>query len=230
MAVIENNAHRDPTRVLLIEDHASFRQALAFMFEREEEFVVAGQAGTLAEAERLVRGEPDEADVAIVDLGLPDGDGFGLIEELAATGGGMTTLVLSASLEPARFARAVEAGASGVLHKAAAIGDIVEAVRRLKAGEALLSPDEVIEMLRMVSRKRQEEYEAQKAIDRLTRREREVLQALAEGSDSKEIAAKLKITVETERTHMVNILNKLGVHSRLQALVFAARHGIVEIR
>ena len=229
-AVIENNAHKDPTRVLLVEDHASFRQALAFMFEREEEFVVAGQAGTVDEAQRFVPKEQAGADVAIVDLGLPDGDGFGLIEELAAAGGGMTTLVLSASLEPARFARAVEAGASGVLHKAAAIGDIVEAVRRLKAGKALLSPDEVIEMLRMVSRKRQEEYEAQKAIDRLTRREREVLQALAEGSDSKEIAAKLKITVETERTHMVNILNKLGVHSRLQALVFAARNGIVEIR
>ncbi len=228
-AVIENNAQKDSTRVLLVEDHASFRQALAFMFEREEEFVVAGQAGTLAEAQRFIRKEPDVADVAIVDLGLPDGDGFGLIEELASTGGGVTTLVLSASLEPARFARAVEAGASGVLHKAAAIGDIVEAVRRLKAGEAMLSPDEVIEMLRMVSRKRQEEYEAQKAIDRLTPREKEVLQALAEGLDSKEIAAKLRVTVETERTHMVNILNKLGVHSRLQALVFAARHGIVEI-
>ena len=229
-AVVEDNAHKDPTRVLLVEDHASFRQALAFMFEREDDFVVTGQAGTLAEAEMLVREEPDGADVAIVDLGLPDGDGFGLIEEMAAAGGGMTTLVLSASLEPARFARAVEAGASGVLHKAAAIGDIVEAVRRLKAGEALLSPDEVIEMLRVVSRKRQEEYEAQKAIDRLTPRERQVLQTIAEGSDSKEIADKLKITVETERTHMVNILNKLGVHSRLQALVFAARHGIVEIR
>ena len=229
-AVVEDNAHKGPTRVLLVEDHASFRQALAFMFEREDDFVVTGQAGTLAEAEMLVREEPDGADVAIVDLGLPDGDGFGLIEEMAAAGGGMTTLVLSASLEPARFARAVEAGASGALHKAAAIGDIVEAVRRLKAGEALLSPDEVIEMLRMVSRKRQEEYEAQKAIDRLTPRERQVLQTIAEGSDSKEIAHKLKITVETERTHMVNILNKLGVHSRLQALVFAARHGIVEIR
>ena len=229
-AVIENNAQNDSTRVLLVEDHASFRQALAFMFEREEEFVVAGQAGTLAEAERFVRQKPVGADVAIVDLGLPDGDGFGLIEELALSEGGVTTLVLSASLEPARFARAVEAGASGVLHKAAAIGDIVEAVRRLKAGEALLSPDEVIEMLRMVSRKRQEEYEAQQAVDRLTPRERQVLRALAEGMDSKEIASELKITVETERTHMVNILNKLGVHSRLQALVFAARHGIVEIR
>jgi DNA-binding NarL/FixJ family response regulator len=133
-------------------------------------------------------------------------------------------------LEPARFARAVEAGASGVLHKAAAIGDIVQAVKRLRAGEALLAPDEVIQMLRMVSRQRQEEMEAQRAIDRLTRREKEVLRALAEGLDSKEIAGKLHITIETERTHMVNILNKLGVHSRLQALVFAARNGLVEIR
>lgn len=215
---------------MLVEDHASFRQALAFMFEREEEFVVAGQAGTLAEAYEFIRREPDGVDVAIVDLGLPDGDGFELIEELSSAERGVTTLVLSASLEPARFAHAVEAGASGVLHKAAAISDIVEGVRRLKAGEALLSPDEIIEMLRMVSRKRQEEQEAQKAIDRLTPRERQVLQALAEGLDSKDIASKLKITVETERTHMVNILNKLGVHSRLQALVFAARHGIVAIR
>lgn len=214
---------------MLVEDHASFRQALAFMFEREEEFVVAGQAGTLAEAYEFLREAPDGADVAIVDLALPDGDGFGLIEELASAGRGVTTLVLSASLEPARFAHAVEAGASGVLHKAAAISDIVGAVRRLKAGEAMLLPNEIIAMLRMVSRKRQEENEAQKAIDRLTPRERQVLQALAEGLDSKDIARKLKITVETERTHVVNILNKLGVHSRLQALVFAARHGVVEI-
>ncbi len=226
----EGVVEREKTRILLVEDHASFRQALAFMFEREPEFAVVGQAGTLAEARQLLNGSAGETDVAVCDLALPDGDGFDLIEELAANGGGVITLVLSASLEPARFARAVEAGASGVLHKAAAIGDIVEAVKRLRAGEALLSPDEVIEMLRMVSRQRQEQLEAQRAIDRLTRREREVLQALAEGLDSKDIAEKLHITVETERTHMVNILNKLGVHSRLQALVFAARNGLVEIR
>ena len=117
-----------------------------------------------------------------------------------------------------------------MLHKAVAIGDIVDAVRRLNAGEALLSPNKIIDMLRIVSRKRQEGLEAQKSIDQLTRREREVLQALAEGLDSRDIAEKLHITVETERTHMVNILNKLDVHSRLQALVFAARNGVVEIR
>jgi DNA-binding NarL/FixJ family response regulator len=199
------------------------------MFEREGEFVVTGQAGSLAEARAFLRKVPDGTDVAVVDLALPDGDGFGLIEELSSSPG-IITLVLSASLEPTRFARAVEAGASGVLHKSAAIGEIVGAVRRLNAGEALLSPTEVIEMLRMVSRKRQEEYEARRAIEKLTPRERQVLQALAEGLDSKDIAEKLNITVETERTHMVNILGKLDVHSRLQALVFAARHDLVEIR
>ncbi|CAN5718048.1 response regulator transcription factor [soil metagenome] len=229
MAVIENHTQENSTRILLVEDHASFLQALAFMFEREEEFVVSGQAGSLAEARALLRKLPDGVDVAVVDLALPDGDGYGLIEELSSLPDVMT-LVLSASLEPARFARAVEAGASGVLHKSAAIGEIVDAVRRLRAGEALLSPAEVIEMLRMVSRKRQEEYEARRAMERLTPREKQVLQALGEGLDSKDIAEKLNITVETERTHMVNILGKLDVHSRLQALVFAARHGLVEIR
>ena len=229
MAIIENHAREYSTRILLVEDHASFRQALAFMFEREQEFIVAGQAGSLAEARAFMRKVPDGIDVAVVDLALPDGDGFGLIVELASRPDVMT-LVLSASLEPTRFARAVEAGAAGVLHKSAAIGEVVEAVRRLKSGEALLSPAEVIQMLRMVNRKRQEEYEAQRAVEKLTPREKQVLQALAEGLDSKDIAEKLHITVETERTHMVNILGKLDVHSRLQALVFAAHHGLVEIR
>ena len=227
---VRNGGDMEKTRILLVEDHASFRQALAFMFEREEEFAVVGQVGSLAEAREFLNGSGAKTDVAVCDLALPDGDGFDLIEELSSRHDNVTTLVLSASLEPARFARAVEAGASGVLHKSAAISEIVEAVRRLRAGEALLSPNEIVEMLRMVSRKRQEEMEAQRAIGKLTRREKEVLQALAEGLDSKSIAEKLHITVETERTHMVNILGKLGVHSRLQALVFAARNGVVEIR
>ena len=227
-AIIDNMQERS-TRIFLVEDHASFRQALAFMFEREGEFVVTGQAGSLAEAHAFLRRSPDDFDVAVVDLSLPDGDGFGLIAELSSRPNVMT-LVLSASLEPTRFARAVEAGASGVLHKSAPIGEIVDAVRRLRSGEALLSPAEVVEMLRMVSRRRQEEYEARRAIEKLTPREKQVLSALGEGLDSRDIAEKLHITIETERTHMVNILGKLDVHSRLQALVFATRHGLVEIR
>jgi two-component system nitrate/nitrite response regulator NarL len=229
VAVIEDHTQEHSTGILLVEDHASFRQALAFMFERQGEFAVAGQVGSLAEARAFLKKSPEAFDVAVVDLALPDGDGFGLIEELSSRPGVMT-LVLSASLEPTRFATAVEAGASGVLHKSAPVGEIVDAVRRLRSGEAVLSPAEVVQMLRMVSRKRQEEYEARRAIEKLTPREKQVLMALGEGLDSKDIAEKLHITVETERTHMVNILSKLDVHSRLQALVFAARHGIVEMR
>jgi DNA-binding NarL/FixJ family response regulator len=215
---------------LLVEDHVSFRQALAFMFEREPDFEVVGQVGSLGEVGKLPGGLLKDVEVAVVDLALPDGDGLDLIEDLSVNEPQIATLVLSASLESGRFARAIEAGAACVLHKATPIKDIVEAVRRLKAGEALHSPGEVIELLRLVSREREEKREVLQAIERLTSREREILQALAEGLESREIAEKLNITVETERTHMVNILHKLGVHSRLQALVFAVRHGLVEIR
>ncbi|MBA3474446.1 MAG: response regulator transcription factor [Rubrobacter sp.] len=216
--------------MLLVEDHASFRQALAYLFEAEPEFVVAAQAGSLAESREAINGSREEIDVAVVDLALPDGDGIELIQELSARSTGVTTLVLSASVDRAELARAVDAGAAGVLHKAAAVTEIVESVRRLKAGEVLLSHAEVIEMLRVASVRRQEVHEARLLLGKLTCREREVLEALAEGLDSKEIAEKLNITFETERTHMVNILNKLDARSRLQALVFAARHGIVEFR
>ena len=228
-AAIEERAKNDPIRVLLVEDHVSFRQALAFLLEREPGFEVVEQVGSVAEARALDGRFLEDVEVAIVDLALPDGSGIDLIEDFSSRPR-VVTLVLSASLEPGRFARAVEAGASGVLHKSTPIKEIVQAVRKLRDGEALLLPGEVVEMLRLVSRERQEKLAARQAVELLTPREKEVLQALAEGLESREIAEKLNVTVETERTHMENILNKLDVHSRLQALVFAARHGVVQIR
>jgi PAS domain S-box-containing protein len=216
----------EPARILLVEDHASMRQALASVFEREPEFTVVGQAGSLDEA----RGMLHEVDVAIVDLGLPDGYGGDLIRELRTGNPRAQALVLSAALDRGETARAVEAGAAGVLHKTARIEEVVEAVRRLRAGEALLALEEVVELLRYASSRKETEYEAHQAIARLTSREKEVLELLARGLDSKQIAGRLHISVKTEANHMTSILNKLGVHSRLQALVFAVRHGLVEIQ
>ena len=213
-------------RVLLLEDHASFRQALALIIEREPDFSVVAQAGSLAEARALL---PQDVDVAVVDLSLPDGEGRTVITALHRASPRTRVLVPTASLDPVQRAQAVEAGAAGVLHKAAALDEIVSAVRRLGAGEWLFAPHELVEMLRFVSRHRDQQREATLLLQQLTPREREVLQALAAGLDSKQIAERLYITVETERTHMVNILSKLGVHSRLQALVFALRHGAVAI-
>ena len=194
-AVIEDHP-RDDHRIgiLLVEDHVSFRQALAFMLEREPGFDVVAQVGSVAETRALDSKLLEEVEVAIVDLALPDGDGLDLLEDLSSR---TVTLVLSANLEPGRFARAVEAGASGVLHKSTPITEIVDAVRRLEAGEALLSPGDVVEMLRLVNRERQEELSARRAVERLTPRETEVLQALAEGLESREIAERFSVTVET---------------------------------
>jgi DNA-binding NarL/FixJ family response regulator len=212
-------------RVLLVDDHASFRQPLAFMMEREPDFKVVAQAGSLAEARRVLQG----VDVALVDLELPDGNGVDVVRELRATNPQGMVLVLSAVTNRVQLAQAVEAGAAGVVHKSARISEIIDAVRRLSEGEQLLSSGEVIEMLRLVGEQRERGREAQSALARLTKREREVLQALAGGLNDKEIAERLQISAETARTHMVNILAKLGVDSRLQALVFAVRHGAVTI-
>lgn len=213
-------------RILLVEDHASFRQAVASVFEREPGFTVVAQAGSLAEARRML----DGVDIAIIDLALPDGYGGELIKDLRDANPGAMALVLSASLDRAETARAVESGAAGVLHKSVELDEVVHAVRRVRAGEMLLSPEEVVKLLRFASSRRQHEYESRQAIAQLTPREREVLQALAEGLDGPEIAGRLRISIPTERNHMASILAKLGVHSRLQALVFALRHNVVSVR
>lgn len=215
-------------RILLVEDHASFRQTLAFIFGQEPEFEVVAQAGSLAEARRQAPGL--EADLGVIDLSLPDGEGTELIRELREANRDFAALILTASLDKVEHARAVEAGAAGVLHKSADVDEILDATRRLAAGETLLSPQELVELLRLAGQGREEEREARASLGQITPREKEVLQALAEGLSNKEIAARLHVSVDTERTHMMNILNKLGVHSRLQALLFAARHGLVELK
>jgi PAS domain S-box-containing protein len=222
----DRNELEEEARILLVEDHASFRQAMALILDQESGFSVIGQARSLAEAREMLGG----VDVAIVDLGLPDGYGGELIKELRALNPEAQALVLSASLERSEIARAVECGAAGVLHKSASVAEIIEAVWRLKAGEALLPTEETVELLRLAGSRREEEYEARQAIARLTPREKEVLRAVAEGLGSKEIAERLHIATETERNHMQSILAKLEVHSRLQALVFALRHGVVKVR
>jgi DNA-binding NarL/FixJ family response regulator len=171
----------------------------------------------------------DGIDVAVVDLDLPDGNGAELIGELRTVNPHAMTLVLTASDDRRVHAQAVEAGATGVLHKSTRIKEIIEAVRRLEEGGELLSPNEIGELLRLAGQQRTQDREARLAIELLTPREREVLQALAEGLSDKEIAERLYVGVGTVRSHVVHILEKLGVHSRLQALVFAVRHGVVEI-
>jgi DNA-binding NarL/FixJ family response regulator len=216
----------EEVRILLVEDHTSFRQALASVLGQVQGFSIVGQAGSLSEAREVLS---TGVDVAIVDLGLPDGYGGELIKELRETNPQAQVLVLSASLERPEVARAVESGAAGVLHKSTGLDQIVEAVRRPKMGQTLVPLGDIVELMRFASSRREEEYEARRAIARLTPREREVLHALADGLNTKEIADRLCLSVTTARNHLGSIFAKLEVHSQLQALVFALRYGLVDI-
>jgi PAS domain S-box-containing protein len=222
----EDGGEGDVVRILLVEDHAAVREAIAAMFEREPGFTVVGQAGSLAQARGMLTG----VDVALLDLGLPDGFGPDLIRELRARSPRAEALVLSAALDRSSLARAVASGAAGAIDKVAHLDEIVDAVRRLRAGETLLAIDEVTELVAYERRRREEEAVDRDALARLTPREREVLQALADGLDSQAVADRLHITLRTERNHVANILAKLGVHSQLQALVSCLRYGVVELR
>ena len=122
------------TRVMLVDDHADFRRLMTAMLGREPDLEVVAQAGSLAEARSHAAAV--SFDVAVLDLGLPDGNGVDLIAELREANPGATGLVLSASLDPTSLERAADAGADEILDKFATPGEVVGAIRRLGTGEA----------------------------------------------------------------------------------------------
>ena len=214
-------------RVLLLDDHTSFRELLALRLAREPDLTVVMEAGSLAEGRQAV-GQV-EADVALVDLDLPDGSGVELIRDLRKMNPQAQAVLLTASGDRHLHAEAIAAGASGVLSKTVGSAEIIGAIRRLFAGEALLSPSEAMELFRLADRRRDAELSGHRIIEQLTPRERDLLLLLAEGLADAAIAERLSISPKTVRNQMVGLLAKLNVDSRLQALVVAVRYGIVTI-
>jgi DNA-binding NarL/FixJ family response regulator len=214
-----------PVKVLLVDDHAAFREPLAFMLGRQPNIEIIAQAGSVAEATPLL----DQPDLAVLDLHLGDGEGIDLIRTLRAVNPRCRVLLLTASTEMEDRARAVEAGADGVMYKSSSVTEVIDAIKRLSAGEALLTQGEVIDLLRYAAQRRERDWSARSSLERLTPRERQVLEEVAKGLSDKEIALALSVSHETVRTHMVNILGKLGVESRLQALLQAVRYGMIKL-
>lgn len=212
-------------RILIVDDHTAFRQPLGFLFDQEPDFKVVAQAGSLDAAQAHL----DEIDVAVIDMDLPDGRGIELIETLRRVNPHCKPLVLTGSAPCDELAHALQAGAAGLLRKTARIDEIIAAVRMLGTGQPLPPSWEIVGLLQQAYARREHERGIQHIINQLTAREHEVLQALSDGLTDKQIAARLNVSSETIRTHMANILAKLGVESRLQALVWAIRHGIIKI-
>ena len=218
-----------PIHLLLVDDHAAFRVPLALVLEREPDLTVAVQTGSLAETRVALPTIAKRVDVALVDLHLPDGNGVEIVRDLRTGLWHSQTIVLTADTDKTHHAQAIEAGAACILSKSAHPSEIVDAIRRVHAGELVQPAHEIIELLHLAREEGERSRGVQATLAQLTTREHEVLAALAEGLDNKAIADRLFISPDTARAHVVKVLGKLGVESRLQAAIFAIRHGIGSI-
>lgn len=212
-------------RVLLVDDHVSSRSPLAFLLNHEPGLVVVGEAGSIADALTKL----DNVDVAVIDLDLPDGRGGSLIPKLRERSPGSSAIILTGSSNLLDCARAIQQGATAALHKSSSTDMVIQAVRRAYAGEPIHTREECAEFVRVTQLHEHRSKERHRLRAELTQRERELLVALAEGLSDREMADRLSISPRTVQSHMTRLFEKLETESRLQALIVAVRHGLVEI-
>jgi two-component system NarL family response regulator len=179
-------------------------------------------------AEAVDEAERTNPDIALIDATLPVRDGVEATSLIRERVPGCRVLMLAGDHDENLLVEALGAGANGYLSKESPLSELIQATRQVHAGETLV-PRQMLGALidRLITRRREQD-EAIRRMSSLTRREREVLAQLANGADNEAIADALVISPETARTHVQNVLGKLGVHSRLEAQAFVHRHGIFE--
>lgn len=209
--------------IVIADEQSLFREAVRLVLEAEPDFRIVGEArdgfGAVAEVERT------QPDVVLLDANLPNGDGIRVTRLIAERSPKSRVLFLSSEEDVSVLAEALEAGASGYLTKTALLSELIDATRAIHRGDAMVPPRMLGPLLERLIRRRREHDEAARRLMRLTKREREVLALLSDGVENDGIAQALVISPETARTHIQNVLGKLGVHSRLEAAAFARRAG-----
>jgi DNA-binding NarL/FixJ family response regulator len=219
-----------PTRILVVDDDEAFRESVCTAIARDDAMVLAAQAGSVAGArEAIVRGN---FDVALVDLGLPDGNGIDLIREIAQTRPETDVMVVTVFGDEAHVIASIEAGATGYLLKRSLIDTLGATVRELRAGGSPISPVIARQLLHRFKRGADDAAAAQQAVaviddGGLSEREREVLLFIAKGFTVGEIANMLHLSAHTVATHVKHIYRKLAVHSRTEAVYEAGRMGLL---
>ena len=217
---------REPIDVLLVEDHPIVAEGLRLTLSRHPDLRVVATGATMAEGIRLAT--ELRPDVVLLDQHLPDGSGADAARAIRAAAPATVLVMLTADTSDDAMLGAIDAGVSGYLVKSAAIVDIADALRRAAAGEMLIPVSKLTGLLGR-QRQRSQRDAAQHALrQRLTPRETEVLQLMARGLDNTELAARLGITVATVRVHVQSVIEKLEAHSRLEAVVRANDHGLVD--
>lgn len=212
--------------VLLVEDHRLMFEGLTSLLGDYPDLRVQGVATTVADAvDKAVLMKPD---VILMDYRLPDGDGAQATERIRVKLPETAVVFLSADLSEASMMRAVEAGAAGYVSKGASSEELVSAVRRAADGEFLVGASTMARLLQQRHEASQRKSAQARVGAELTAREREVLVLMARGLDNYDIADQLRIGYGTVRGHVRGVLEKLGAHSKLQAVATARQAGIVE--
>ncbi len=212
-------------RVLIADDHAVVRQGLRTFLELQHDIEVVGEA---ADGEQALDAAAElEPDVVLMDLVMPKLDGVAAIERLRERVPATRVLVLTSFLDEDKMLPAVRAGAAGYLLKDVAPAELVRAIRTVDGGDSQLHPAVAARVLRELSERERDGARAERHGD-LTAREREVLALIARGRANKAIAFELGVAEKTVKSHVGNILGKLGLSDRTQAALYAVREGLVE--
>jgi len=206
-------------RVLIADDHNVVRQGLRMFLALDAELEVVGEASDGAEAVRLAR--ELKPDVVLMDLLMPGIDGVAATNAIRCELPDIEVLALTSVLEDASVIGAVRAGAIGYILKDTSSDDLCRAIKAAAAGQVHIEPRAAARLMR--------EVRAPESPETLTEREVDVLRLLAQGQSNKEVAYTLNIGEKTVKTHVSNILTKLGVSSRTQAALHAVRTGLVPI-
>lgn len=209
----------DTIRVLVADGHVLFRQALRSILEGQPDIVVVGEASDIGQV--MSEAERTEPDVILLDESLSFGSVGHTASLLRSTLPECQVVVLASDEDDEGLLAAVEAGVTGYITKDVGVRDLLEGTRVVHRGQALIPPKMLRTLLTALLERRLREREALLRISRLTTREREVLQLLGSGAKNEAIAKTLMISPDTARTHVQNLLYKLGLHSRLEAAGFA---------
>lgn len=220
-------AETEQIRILLADSQSLFREAVRVVLESESGIKVVAEAGDGREA--VAEAERTNPDVALIDVNLANCDGIRATFLITEGIPGCKVCVLADEDDERILVDAVEAGATGFVTKESPLSELIGAARTLHAGETLIPSRMLGPLLSWLIQRRREQDEALRRASELTRREREVLALLAEGADNDNIAQALVISPQTARTHIQNVLGKLGVHSRLEAAAFVVRNGILDV-
>jgi NarL family two-component system response regulator LiaR len=207
-------------RLIIVDDHSIVRQGLRAIFRVTPGLELVGEASNGREAIELVAAV--QPDLALMDLVMPEMDGVAAIGELKRTRPQLRIIALTTFADAELVLGAVQAGADGYLLKDIDVSELTRAIRTVSGGQPYLHPEATRHLLQATARPEQ-------PAERLTSREQEVLTLVARGLTNRQIADSLSISEKTVSVHVSNVLSKLGLASRTQAALYAARAGIVPV-